>query len=205
MNNIVLLSVLSTALTAPPAADLPARACVELQGEPLHLTISQTDELSHESTIAILNSCGIDIRATILLLPSEESAGNTTAGQLSTTFSIAGHSLLAAPWNATATSGTTVSVPANSLQTIDLVTGIRHGEIAPVPGTYTADFALDWIPALDHTGPNGSPGASTGGTLSNTGFSAVIPLTVAGGTVLAGTILFSRNRRRTDPTSRRRC
>lgn len=203
MNNLVLLSVLSATLTAPPADDIAARACVELQGEPLHLTISQTDQLAHESTVTILNSCATEIRAAILLLPSEESASNTTAGQLSTTFSIAGHPILAAPWNATATSGTTVSVPANSLQTIDLVTGIRHGESAPGPGTYTADFALDWIPALDHTGQGGSPGASTGGSLPNMGLSAVIPLAIAGGTVLAGTTLFSRNRRRRNPTTQR--
>lgn len=203
MNNLVLLSVLSATLTAPPAADIPTRTCVELQGDPLRLTVSQMDELAHESTITIVNSCSTEIRAAIKLVPSEESAADSTAARLSTTFSLAGRTLLTAPWNAVAVSPTTVAVLANTIQTIDLITGIRHGETALVPGTYTADFALDWIPTIDHTGPGGSPGASIGGSLPNMGFSAVIPLALAGGTVLTGTILFSRNRRRNNARSRR--
>ena len=193
MSALVSFGLAAALLT--PLSGSDDQACVALVGDPLHLEIAaETPSLLHFSTLEIVNSCASDVVARIRLDPAASDGSTATAASLRTTFSAAGAEVLDANWSEAATSSVVLDIPAGTTLDLDLRSHLVDGSGELTPGSYRADFGIDWI----LSGPSDGTGSQPSDPLAATGISIDIAptLTVGAAAAAAGILLLTGGRRR---------
>ena len=158
MNTLYTVGLTAALLASPAAAEDPP--CLVLAGEALNVTVGENDPgFVYHSTLAIVNSCSMDVTSRIRLDPVPKS-GIAPPSSLRTIFSASGVEILDAGWRDPAVSPVSVEIPAGTTVELNLRTHLIDDGQPLASGDYRADFAVDWLPGAPAAVPSEGLGAT---------------------------------------------